>query len=116
MFTAEVGRRRGAPRAERGRHARAASWLLVATALIAWGGLCERRALAWPTVYPSGTTLYEPQRALAGYTLFSPVVPFKPKLPRYRLYLINMTGALVHYWDLRFPPLEAQLLPNGHVV
>src|SRR5687768_16932792 len=84
--------------------------MLLSTALLSTG------ALAWPTVYPTGTTVYDPQRAFNGYALFSPVVPLNPRLPSYTLYLINMQGEVMHRWELPFAPLQGHLLPNGHVV
>ena len=72
-------------------------------------------ASAWPTVYPTGTTLYHPDKAFNGYTLFTPLGD-APDGQTYTLYLINMTGAVVHRWSVPFSPLQGRLLPNGNVI
>ena len=73
-------------------------------------------AFAWPTVYPRGTTLYDPQRAFNGYTLFS-MISAVPLAKSSVLLLIDMNGQIVHQWKVPFSPvLQGRLLPNGNVV
>jgi len=77
-------------------------------------------ACAWPSVYPTGTTLYEPDKAFNAYLLFSTMgrldegKPGAGETPP--LSLINMSGQVVHQWHLDFRPLHARLLPNGNIV
>ena len=71
-------------------------------------------ALAWPAVYPTGTTLYDPDKAFNGYTLFAPLGD-APGGQTSMLYLIKMSGAVVHRWNVPFSPLQGRLSPNGNV-
>src|SRR5215475_2004120 len=43
-----------------------------------------------PSVYPTGTTIYDPARAWSGYTVFV--------LPQTGAVLIDMNGRTVHEW------------------
>jgi len=72
-------------------------------------------AFGWPTVFPTGTTLYEPERAENGYVLFCPLDNGEAGDTGV-LYLINMNGQVVHQWSVPFTPLHGHLLPNGHIV
>jgi hypothetical protein len=47
---------------------------------------------AYPTVYPTGTTIYEVGKTFNGYTLF------RIKVPN-RILLIDMDGEVVHSWE-----------------
>jgi len=79
-------------------------------------GLSAAPAFSWPAVYPLGTTRYNPQQSFNGYTLFSPISD-KPYAPQSTLYLIDMSGKVVHQWDVPFSPvLHGRLLPNGNVI
>ena len=56
-----------------------------------------------------GVRLHNPEKALAGFTLYSP-------LWGRNTYLIDMEGNLVHKWDLPGAPGGyARLLPNGNL-
>lgn len=88
------------------------STFLVALAANAW---------AWPSVYPTGTTLYDPESSFNGYTLFSPMNGARGATDFYskpgQAYLIDMNGNVVHEWKLPFPAgLHVELLPNGHLL
>ncbi len=72
-------------------------------------------ARAWPTVYPTGTTLYDPDKSFNGYTLFTPLGDV-PGGQNSTLYLINMNGEVVHRWSVPFSPLQGRLLPNGNLI
>jgi hypothetical protein len=53
--------------------------------------------LAGPSVYPTGTTLYDPQKAWSGYVVFS--------APDHKTRVIDMNGNVVHQWEyFGFPP------------
>ncbi len=82
---------------------------------------CAANVFAWPSVYPTGTTRYDPDQAFNGYTLFSPMDGPRGADSMYKKsgasYLIDMNGNVVHSWKLPFPPgLHAVLLPDGHLL
>ena len=59
-----------------------------------------------------GTSLiaHDPERALQGYTLFTPQMRGGPPL------LIDMEGKVVHEWRTPLPAWHAYLLPNGNLL
>ena len=64
------------------------------------------------TVYPSGTTLYQPDRCASGYTIF---------FNRHLVTLLDMNGRIVHEWHLDTNRTahgtdRAHLQPDGHIV
>lgn len=73
-------------------------------------------AFSWPSVAPRGTTLYNPQAAYNCYTLFAPMESFSAPKTQFPLYLINMSGKVVHQWKVPFVPVQGRLLPNGNIV
>ncbi|MBW1766513.1 MAG: aryl-sulfate sulfotransferase [Deltaproteobacteria bacterium] len=76
-------------------------------------------ALAWPSIYPTGTTIYNPDKVFNGYTLFTSghvrpaAEPFDSPAT---MYLINMNGEVVHTWKLPFETHHGVLKPNGNLV
>ena len=60
-----------------------------------------------PTIYPTGTTIYDPERCQNGYTVFT--------APGKGVAIINMNGEIVRFYkDVNgFPP---RVLPGGHVI
>ena len=60
-----------------------------------------------PTVHPTGVTLYNPEKAASGYTLFAG--------PGVGTILIDMNGNVVRVWKGLggFPP---KMLPGGHLI
>jgi outer membrane protein assembly factor BamB len=63
-----------------------------------------------PTIYPTGTTIYEPAKTWSGYTVFV--------LPETGAVLIDMNGNTVREWD-QFSGLgggPVRMLPGGYVV
>ena len=59
-----------------------------------------------PTVYPTGTTIYDPEKCDNGYTLF--VGKGTGAI------LVNMNGKVVHFWkDVAGMPCK--MLPGGHI-
>jgi hypothetical protein len=62
-----------------------------------------------PTVYPTGTTIYKPDKAWNGYTVFdSPGAK--------GAVLIDMNGNVLRFWKgLRGSPASNKLLPGGYV-
>jgi len=57
------------------------------------------------TVFPVGTTIYDPDKCYNGYTLFPP----GPKVT-----LIDMNGNVVNEWDVQ--AIRAKLLRNGNLL
>ncbi len=88
-------------------HKLALSWLVVLTLVT--------RAFAWPTVFPTGTTVLNPAKADNGYVLYSPIESAAGGGTGV-MYLIDLRGKIVHEWSVPFSPLYGRLLPNGHVV
>ena len=57
-----------------------------------------------------GLTVYKPERAYQGYTLFAP-------LSGTDVYLIDMRGSVVHRWQVPFRPASyGYLLEDGHLL
>ncbi len=83
-------------------------------------------ALAYPTVYPTGTTIYYPDRAHSSYVLISdhadlgnhPSAAVRAQSqPPGEVRLIDMNGNLVHRWDVvPYFNKRSRLLPNGHLM
>jgi hypothetical protein len=78
-------------------------------------------AFAWPTVFPTGTTVYDPERAFNGYTLIhGPGPKGKPGIEPFenpgKYYLIDMNGNVVHEWKIPYRAQHAVLLPNGNIL
>lgn len=65
---------------------------------------------SFPSIYPTGTTIYKPGEVFRGYNLFTSYALNK-------ILLVNMRGDIVHSWD---PDVEligyAEPLSNGHVL
>ena len=59
------------------------------------------------TVYPIGTTIYNPEKCYNGYTLFNYITQAKVRL-------IDMNGNVVHEWKIQTP--RAKLLKNGNLL
>src|SRR6266404_3575324 len=57
-----------------------------------------------------GLTMYQPDQAAHGYTLFAPMTGTSA-------YLIDMQGRVVHHWSLPYRPAAyGYLLDNGHLL
>jgi len=73
---------------------RLAVLLLLSVALV---NIATGNAIALPSVFPTGTTIYDPVRAYNSYVLFS--------APDGNTHLIDMDGNEVHRWNkFGFPP------------
>jgi len=81
---------------------------------------------AYPTVYPTGTTIYDPDAAYSSYILISDhadmgnhasaAVRAQSKIPG-DVRLIDMNGNVVHTWNVDpYFNKRSRLLPNGHLV
>ena len=79
--------------------------IFLATLLIA---LSPIASFSYPTVYPTGTTIFQPDKTWSGYTIFG--------LPEQQgVVLIDMNGNEVKRWaDLEGGP--ARLFPGGNVM
>jgi hypothetical protein len=80
----------------------------VAGAVLAWAAAI---VLAGPSVYPTGTTIYDPGRTWNGYTVLSP-------LGTQAAIVIDMNGNNVKQWDgyVSSAGGPARVLPGGVVV
>src|SRR5688572_11864665 len=67
--------------------------------------------LAGPSVFPTGTTIYDPARAWSGFTVLSP-------LGTQAAIVIDMNGKVVKQWDgfNNSAGGPARVLPNGDVI
>lgn len=81
---------------------------------------------AYPTIYPTGTTIYDPDAAYSSYILISDhaemgnhpsaAVRVQSKIPG-DVRLIDMNGTVVHTWNVDpYFNKRSRLLPNGHLV
>jgi outer membrane protein assembly factor BamB len=81
---------------------------------------------AYPSVYPTGTTIYDPDAAYSSYILISDhadkgnhssaAVRAESKVPD-DVRLIDMNGNVVHSWTVDpYFNKRSRLLPNGHLV
>jgi hypothetical protein len=63
--------------------------------------------MAFPTIYPTGTTLYDPDRSWNGYTVYI--------ARETGIVLVDMNGNVVNLWQnlQGFPP---KMLPGGYVM
>jgi len=71
-------------------------------------GMLAHLVFGWPTVYPTGTTIYKPELCYNGYTLFS----FEVGQPVARL--INMNGEIVNEWEISSE--RSKFLENGYIL
>ena len=70
------------------------SYITFCIVLVFWVSLASSN----PTVYPTGTTIYDPLKAWNGYVLFAS--------PTGNTHLIDMTGNEVHRWNMAGFPSE----------
>ena len=59
-----------------------------------------------PTVFPTGTTLYDPSKCDSGYTLFMG--------RQIGAILINMNGKVVRQWK-DFMGMPCKMIKGGHI-
>lgn len=89
-------------------------------------GCIGTTVLAYPTVYPTGTTIYDPDEAYSSYILISDhsdrgnhpsaAVRAESEVPS-DIRLIDMNGNVVHTWHVEpYFNKRSRLLPNGHLV
>ena len=67
--------------------------------------------LAYPTVYPTGTTIYKPDKCWNGYTII-PTSSFKDD----GAYLIDMNGNVVKFWKGVYGCWSNKVLPGGYIM
>ena len=84
-------------------HFRNAKPLIAAASLLA---LLPVAAISFPSVYPTGTTIYQPDKTWGGYTLFNSVDG---------AVLIDMNGTELRRWEEIWghPP---RILPGGQIM
>lgn len=104
------------------------SGLLCLSYLFAGAGL----AMAYPTVYPIGTTIYKPDLAYNSYILVPEDLFYgndydavkrqgtktdKPNPNSDQVYLVDMNGNIVHTWTTTHTSSKRnRLLPNGNLL
>ena len=66
-----------------------------------------------PTVYPTGTTIYNPDKCWNGYTLFQSTLNQRPA--SYGAILMDMNGNVVNRWR-GLDGFPNKLLPGGSVI
>jgi len=64
------------------------------------------------SVYPTGTTIYDPQKCWNGYTVFQSRMP---RFPRGIAVLIDMNGNTVNQWK-GLHGFPNKMLPGGHIM
>ena len=72
----------------------------------------------WPYRYQKGIGFYDPEKSFNGYTLWAPFAGRECDEPNQApgvIYLMNMSGDVVHTWKTQFPVWYARLMPNGHL-
>jgi hypothetical protein len=75
------------------------TWLpLLRRLAVVSATLCATAATAFPSVFPTGTTIYDPSKAWNGYVLFAD--------PNGKTHLIDMDGNEVHQWSRAGFPSE----------
>jgi Arylsulfotransferase (ASST) len=74
-------------------------------------GLISCAVVAAPSVYPTGTTTYDKERAWSGYTVLT-------LLRREAVVVIDMNGSVVKEWEgfNNAPGGPARVLPGGNVI
>ena len=63
--------------------------------------------MAYPTIFPTGTTIYNPEKAWSGYTIF--------QAKERGACLVDMNGAVVRVWE-GFHGLPNTIMPGGYVM
>src|SRR4030043_252041 len=68
--------------------------------------------MAYPSVYPTGTTIYNPEKCWNGYTVFS--LAMHGATDNWGR-LVDMNGNVVNHWKnlYAFPP---KILPGGYLL
>ena len=66
-------------------------------------------AMASPTVFPTGTTIYNPDKTWSGYTMIAPLED--ARTGQGTTLLIDMNGNVVHKWPLHSYPTK--IMPGG---
>ena len=84
---------------------------LFASAALLLAALAAGPAAAAPTVYPTGTTIYQPDKTFNGYTVLT-------TLGTPAVLVIDMDGRVVKRWDgfSVFAGAPARVLPGGVVI
>lgn len=76
------------------------SGLLLAGTVLLW---------SYPSVFPHGTTIYYPEKACSGYTLFC--------VDTFGAFLIDMRGNVVRHWkNVGTVDHPVKMMPGGHVM
>ena len=78
--------------------------------VVAFFALIPVQFEAYPSIYPTGTTIYDPEKAWNGYVIFD-----RPE--RQGAVLIDMNGNELRHWkEIAQVPGPTRILPGGFVV
>lgn len=81
--------------------------VILSVLLVALAGASS--AWAYPSVFPHGTTIYKPDKAYNGYTLFC--------VDHFGSFLIDMRGNVVREWrNIGKADHPVKMMPGGHVM
>jgi len=73
--------------------------------------------VASPSVFPHGVTIFNATETYSGFTLFTPLGGDDSMDGKGVMYLIDMSGNVVHRWNLSYRPMPyGFLLPNGNLM
>lgn len=86
---------------------------ILQTALCAAALMIPAMASASPTVYPTGTTIFNPEKTWSGYTMVAPLEDAREG-DRGITQLIDMNGNIVKEWELHSYP--SKILPGGYAM
>ena len=72
--------------------------------------LFHQIAIPYPSVFPTGTTIYDPEKTWNGYTIHDAPIP-------HGAILIDMNGNVVKQWkQISSVPSPFRILPGGHII
>ncbi len=80
------------------------AWLSVATVIV----LAPATFYGFPSIYPTGTTIYQPDKAWNGYTIY-------PSPEAQGAVLIDMNGNLIRRFQ-EVPGSPVRILPGGYIM
>ena len=67
-------------------------------------------SLSFPSVFPTGTTIFDPEKTWGGFTIYDAPAPHGATL-------IDMNGNIIRQWkELTNVPSPFRILPGGHVM
>jgi len=74
--------------------------------------LVLNKAYAYPTIYPTGVTIYNKTEAYDGYTSFASTDIEGSSI----VYIIDMKGNILHEWHINGSTINNLVFKNGHIL